>query len=306
MEVNSAFEIKKMVQRQKRKDRLIILSFLAPNIIGFLIFTLIPVFATAFISLTEWNLIGEMKFVGLANYVKVFDTKRFYQVMKNTLFYTVATVPIGLFLALCLSVLMNRKIKGVTVYRTIYYLPVVSSGVAIALLWKYIYADNVGLLAMVWQFFGAQAPRWITSTKWSMISISIMSVWKGLGGTIVLLLAGLQAISPSYYEAAKIDGANGWKQFTNVTIPLLTPTLFFQLIMSIINSFQVFDATQILTEGGPGFSSTSIVYYIYTAAFKDLKFGYACALAMVLFFIILVITVIQWIGQKKWVNYDAY
>ena len=292
-------------KKRRRKERWIIFSFLAPNIVGFLIFTLIPVFATGVISLTEWNLIGEMEFVGLENYFKVFETKRFYQVMGNTLFYTIATVPIGLFLALCLSVLMNRKIRGITVYRTIYYLPVVSSGVAIAMLWKYLYADNVGLLAMVWKFFGAEAPRWLTSTKWSMTAISIMSVWKGLGGTIVLLLAGLQSISPSYYEAAKIDGANGWQQFTNVTIPLLTPTLFFQLIMSIINSFQVFDATAILTEGGPGFSSTSIVYYIYTSAFKDLKFGYACALAMVLFFIILVITLVQWLGQKKWVNYDA-
>lgn len=292
-------------KKRRRKERWIIFSFLAPNIVGFLIFTLIPVFATGVISLTEWNLIGEMEFVGLENYFKVFETKRFYQVMGNTLFYTIATVPLGLFLALCLSVLMNRKIRGITAYRTIYYLPVVSSGVAIAMLWKYLYADNVGLLAMVWKFFGAEAPRWLTSTKWSMTAISIMSVWKGLGGTIVLLLAGLQSISPSYYEAAKIDGANGWQQFTNVTIPLLTPTLFFQLIMSIINSFQVFDATAILTEGGPGFSSTSIVYYIYTSAFKDLKFGYACALAMVLFFIILVITLVQWLGQKKWVNYDA-
>lgn len=304
--MNATLEIKNNIgKKRRRKERWIIFSFLAPNIVGFLIFTLIPVFATGVISLTEWNLIGEMEFVGLENYFKVFETKRFYQVMGNTLFYTIATVPIGLFLALCLSVLMNRKIRGITVYRTIYYLPVVSSGVAIAMLWKYLYADNVGLLAMVWRFFGAEAPRWLTSTKWSMTAISIMSVWKGLGGTIVLLLAGLQSISPSYYEAAKIDGANGWQQFTNVTIPLLTPTLFFQLIMSIINSFQVFDATAILTEGGPGFSSTSIVYYIYTSAFKDLKFGYACALAMVLFFIILVITLVQWLGQKKWVNYDA-
>ena len=304
--MNATLEIKNNIgKKRRRKERWIIFSFLAPNIVGFLIFTLIPVFATGVISLTEWNLIGEMEFVGLENYFKVFETKRFYQVMGNTLIYTIATVPLGLFLALCLSVLMNRKIRGITVYRTIYYLPVVSSGVAIAMLWKYLYADNVGLLAMVWKFFGAEAPRWLTSTKWSMTAISIMSVWKGLGGTIVLLLAGLQSISPSYYEAAKIDGANGWQQFTNVTIPLLTPTLFFQLIMSIINSFQVFDATAILTEGGPGFSSTSIVYYIYTSAFKDLKFGYACALAMVLFFIILVITLVQWLGQKKWVNYDA-
>ena len=304
--MNATLEMKNNIgKKRRRKERWIIFSFLAPNIVGFLIFTLIPVFATGVISLTEWNLIGEMEFVGLENYFKVFETKRFYQVMGNTLFYTIATVPLGLFLALCLSVLMNRKIRGITAYRTIYYLPVVSSGVAIAMLWKYLYADNVGLLAMVWKFFGAEAPRWLTSTKWSMTAISIMSVWKGLGGTIVLLLAGLQSISPSYYEAAKIDGANGWQQFTNVTIPLLTPTLFFQLIMSIINSFQVIDATAILTEGGPGFSSTSIVYYIYTSAFKDLKFGYACALAMVLFFIILVITLVQWLGQKKWVNYDA-
>lgn len=298
--------MQKAIRKQKQKDRLVIFSFLAPNIFGFLVFTLIPVLAAAFISLTEWNLIGEMKFVGLANYFKAFDTKRFYQVMENTLFYTVVTVPVGMFLALCLSVLMNRKIRGITLYRTIYYLPVVSSGVAIALLWQYIYADNVGLLAMIWKMFGGEAPRWITSTKWSMRSIAIMAVWKGLGGTIVILLAGLQAISPTYYEAAKIDGANEWKQFTNVTIPLLTPTLFFQLIMGIIGSFQVFDSTKVLTGGGPGFSSTSIVYYIYNSAYVDMKFGYACALAMVLFLIILVVTIIQWIGQKKWVNYDAY
>ena len=149
--MNATLEIKNNIgKKRRRKERWIIFSFLAPNIVGFLIFTLIPVFATGVISLTEWNLIGEMEFVGLENYFKVFETKRFYQVMGNTLFYTIATVPLGLFLALCLSVLMNRKIRGITVYRTIYYLPVVSSGVAIAMLWKYLYADNGGLLAMVW------------------------------------------------------------------------------------------------------------------------------------------------------------
>lgn len=298
--------VKGKIRSQKRKDALVVLSFLLPNLIGFLVFTLIPVFATAFLSFTKWDLLGEIQLVGFENYAKLLSSKRFGQAMANTLYYTVGTVPLSIFLALCLSVLMNRKIRGIYLYRTIYYLPVVSSGVAIALLWKFIYADNVGLLATVFRMLGLESPKWITSTRWSMTSIIIMSIWKGLGGTIVLLLAGLQGISPSYYEAARIDGANGCQQFFRITIPMITPTLFFQVIMSIIGSFQVFEQTAILTEGGPGFSSTSIVYYIYTTGFQDLKFGYACAMSMILFLIILVITVLQWIGQKKWVTYDAY
>ena len=298
--------VKGKIRNQKRKDALVILSFLMPNLIGFLVFTLIPVFATAFLSFTKWDLLGEIQLVGFNNYAQLLTSKRFGQAMANTMYYTIGTVPLSIFLALCLSVLMNRKIRGIYLYRTIYYLPVVSSGVAIALLWKFIYADNVGLLATVLRMVGLESPKWITSTRWSMTSIIIMSIWKGLGGTIVLLLAGLQGISPTYYEAARIDGANGCQQFFHITIPMITPTLFFQVIMSIIGSFQVFEQTAILTEGGPGFSSTSIVYYIYTTGFQDLKFGYACAMSMVLFLIILVITVLQWIGQKKWVTYDAY
>ncbi len=294
------------IRNQKRRDALVVLSFLMPNLIGFLVFTLIPVFATAFLSFTKWDLLGEIQLVGLDNYARLLSSKRFGQAMANTLYYTVGTVPLSIFLALCLSVLMNRKIRGIYLYRTIYYLPVVSSGVAIALLWKFIYADNVGLLATVFRMLGLESPKWITSTRWSMTSIIIMSIWKGLGGIIVLLLAGLQGISPSYYEAARIDGANGRQQFFRITVPMITPTLFFQVVMSIIGSFQVFEQTAILTEGGPGFSSTSIVYYIYTAGFQDLKFGYACTMSMILFLIILVVTVLQWIGQRKWVTYDAY
>ena len=294
------------IRNQKRRDALVVLSFLMPNLIGFLVFTLIPVFATAFLSFTKWDLLGEIQLVGLDNYARLLSSKRFGQAMANTLYYTVGTVSLSIFLALCLSVLMNRKIRGIYLYRTIYYLPVVSSGVAIALLWKFIYADNVGLLATVFRMLGLESPKWITSTRWSMTSIIIMSIWKGLGGIIVLLLAGLQGISPSYYEAARIDGANGRQQFFRITVPMITPTLFFQVVMSIIGSFQVFEQTAILTEGGPGFSSTSIVYYIYTAGFQDLKFGYACAMSMILFLIILVVTVLQWIGQRKWVTYDAY
>lgn len=294
------------IRNQKRRDALVVLSFLMPNLIGFLVFTLIPVFATAFLSFTKWDLLGEIQLVGLDNYARLLSSKRFGQAMANTLYYTVGTVPLSIFLALCLSVLMNRKIRGIYLYRTIYYLPVVSSGVAIALLWKFIYADNVGLLATVFRMLGLESPKWITSTRWSMTSVIIMSIWKGLGGIIVLLLAGLQGISPSYYEAARIDGANGRQQFFRITVPMITPTLFFQVVMSIIGSFQVFEQTAILTEGGPGFSSTSIVYYIYTAGFQDLKFGYACAMSMILFLIILVVTVLQWIGQRKWVTYDAY
>ena len=294
-----------MKKARKRKERLIILSFLAPNLIGFLMFTVFPVFAAMFLSFSEWNIISDIKWVGFDNYSKLFTSKRFWQAVYHTLEYTVVSVPIGLLLAMFFAVLMNRKIRGVTFFRTVYYLPVVSSTVAVAMLWKFIYADNVGLLASIFRFLGLEAPKWISSTKWALRSIMIMSTWQGLGYNIVIILAGLQGISSVYYEAARIDGASGWQQFWRITFPLLTPTMFFLLIMSIIGSFQVFEATAILTEGGPGFASTTIVYYIYTTAFENLKFGFACSMAIILFVMILVVTIVQWIGQKRWVVYDA-
>ena len=191
---------------RKRKERLIILSFLAPNLIGFLMFTVFPVFAAMFLSFSEWNIISDIKWVGFDNYSKLFTSKRFWQAVYHTLEYTVVSVPIGLLLATFFAVLMNRKIRGVTFFRTVYYLPVVSSTVAVAMLWKFIYADNVGLLASIFRFLGLEAPKWISSTKWALRSIMIMSTWQGLGYNIVIILAGLQGISSVYYEAARIDG----------------------------------------------------------------------------------------------------
>jgi multiple sugar transport system permease protein len=292
--------------KRHRNERLVALSFLAPNLIGFIVLTVLPILATVYISLTEWNLLKPPQWLGFDNYLKIFVSKRFLQTLGNTAYYTIASVPVGIILAVFLAVLMNGPRKKLnTFFRIVYYLPVISSTVAVALIWKFLYADDIGLISYFFSSVGLAAPKFLTSTQWSMTSVVIMSVWKGLGYNIILVLAGLQGIAPTYYEAAEIDGANGWDRFWRVTLPMLTPTLFFMTIMSIINSFQVFDQTKILTDGGPGFSSTSIVYYIYSLGFVNMKFGAACTIAVVLFALILLLSMIQWALQKRWVNYDA-
>ena len=303
--VGAATRTQALRQRQRR-ERLVAFSFLAPNVIGFVVLTLILIIATMYVSLTEWNLLKPPEWVGFDNYLKIFASKRFLQTLGNTAYYTAASVPVGIILSVFLAVLMNGPRKRLnTFFRIVYYLPVISSTVAVALIWKFLFADDIGLIAYAFQSLGLEAPKFLTSTRWSMTSVVIMSVWKGLGYNIILVLAGLQGIAPTYYEAAEIDGASAWDRFWKVTLPMLTPTLFFMLIMSIINSFQVFDQTKILTDGGPGFSSTSIVYYIYSLGFVNMKFGSACTIAVVLFAMILLLSMVQWGLQKKWVNYDA-
>lgn len=290
----------------KRKKRLVVLCFLAPNLFGFFAFTILPIFSTLLISLTKWNLLSSPKWIGLGNYANLIGNARFYQVLANTAYYTFISVPIGIMLAIFLATLMNTQYKKInTFFRIIYYLPVISSTVAVALIWKYIYADDFGLLSYLFKSIGIEAPKFITSTKWSLNSVIVMSIWKSLGYNIILILAGLQGIGVQYYEAAKIDGASSFMMFWKITLPMLSPTIFFVTIMSFIGSFQVFDQTKILTDGGPGYSSTSLVFYIYTQGFKNLQFGLACAMAILLFILVLVISLIQWKAQKRWVVYDV-
>ena len=197
--------------RRRRNEHLVALSFLAPNLIGFVVLTILPILATVYISLTEWNLLKEPVWVGLENYLKIFVSKRFLQTLGNTAYYTVASVPMGIILAVFLAVLMNGPRKKLnTFFRIVYYLPVISSTVAVALIWKFLYADGVGLFSYFFSSIGLEAPKFLTSSAWAMTSVVIMSVWKGLGYNIILVLAGLQGIAPTYYEAAEIDGATGW------------------------------------------------------------------------------------------------
>jgi len=287
-----------------KKETIAAYIFLAPNIFGFLAVTLLPITASLFLSFTNWKLLEPPKFNGVDNFIKLFSEERFWTVMGNTLYYTVGAVPMGMLLALAFALLLNQQLRGIYMYRTIFFLPVVSSTVAVALLWKWLYAKDIGLISYVLSMFGLEAPDFLFSTFWPMPSVIIMSIWKGLGYNIVLFLAGLQGISRTYYDAATIDGASVWQKFKSITLPLLSPTTFFILIMSVISSFQVFDQVFMLTAGGPAFKTSTIVYYIYTNGFVWYDMGYASSMAWLLFAMVLVITLFQWKIQERWVFYE--
>lgn len=281
-------------------------SFLLPNLLGFLCISLIPIIASIVISFTDWKILKTPHFIGFQNYVELFaQDDKFGQVLINTVVYIVGTVPIGIILAILVACLLNQKIAGRAFFRVCIFIPVVCSTVSAAMLWKWLYAKDIGLIAyFIRSIFGVAAPDFLMDTQWAMVAVIIFSIWKGLGYNVVLFLAGLQGIDSSYYEAARVDGANPVQSFFKITLPLLTPTTFFVFIMSIINSFQVFDQTHVLTKGGPANATTTIVYYIYQNGFVWYRMGYASAMAWILFIIVMLITGIQWKLQARWVNYD--
>lgn len=278
--------------------------FLLPNIIGFFVFMFIPIIMSLFISFTDWDGFGKMNFIGLKNYVKLFTNEGFIISFKNTMYFTLIFVPATLGLALLVAVALNTKVKGMKFYRTAYFLPYITSTIAVAVVWQLIYHPSLGPVNSFLKSIGMEnPPQWLSSSKWAMTSVIISSVWKSVGYYTVIFLAGIQGISKELYEAAEVDGANFWHKFRSITIPMLSPIIFFSLIIAIINSFKVFDMVFTLTGGGPGRSTNVLVYSIYTEAFEKYNFGYSSAMAYVLLFIILIVTWIQFRGQKKWVNY---
>lgn len=272
---------------------------LLPNLAGFTMFLLVPVIAAFILSFTEFDVISPMKFVGLDNYVEMVKDPIVHQTLLNTFVYTVITVPVGMLLSLILSVALDQKIMARRIYRAVYFLPSITSMVAVAVVWQWIYNPEFGLLNYVLSVFKIDGPNWLSSSKTSLISIAIVGVWKSMGYNMLLFLAGLQGISNSYYEAAKLDGASPVQEFFYITLPLLRPTTFFIFIMSIIGSFQVFDSVMLMTEGGPGRSSSVLVHYLYQNAFEYFRMGYACALAYLLFFIVLILTLINLKMEKS-------
>ncbi len=289
-----------------RREAIAAYLFLLPNIIGFLIFTAIAVTASLVISLTNWDLLSPPRFIGLANYVKLFtNDPTFGKVLVNTIAFTAGSVPLATAIGLGLALVMNQPLRGVVLYRALYFLPVVTSMVVVALIWRWLYNPDFGVVNYALGALGVrQPPNWLTSPAWAMPAVILMAVWKQVGYTMVIYLAGLQAIPGHLYEAASIDGAGGWQRFRHITLPMLTPTTFFVLIISVINSFQVFDAVLVLTGGGPADATRTLVVYIYDQAFTYLQMGYGAAIAWVLCLIIFVITVIQWRLQGRWVYYD--
>lgn len=279
------------------------LLFLAPSMIGFLLFIILPTVSSLVLSLVQWDLMSPPKFVGLGNFATLAKDDVFGTVLRNTFVFTIFTIPIGMIISFFIAVLLNQGLKGTNIYRTVYFLPVMASAAGSAVVWKWIFEKDFGLLNYFLGLFGVNGPGWLTSTEWAMTSVIIMSVWKHIGFDMVIFLAALQGIPKDYYEAANIDGASSWHKIRHITIPLVSYSTFFVLIMAIIRSFQIFDQMYILTKGGPGYSTQVLVYYIYTNAFEYFKLGYASAVAWVLFVLILIITLIQMKLQKKWVFY---
>ena len=279
--------------------------FLAPNIIGFLAFTAFPVAMSFALGFLEWDLLSPPKFAGLDNYSRLFtQDKLFLKVLWNTVYYTLGSVPLGFICSLGLALAMNQKLRGIVFFRTAFFVPVVSSGVAIAMLWIWLYHPYFGLLNGFLSLLSIRGPNWLTDPKWAMPAIIIMSVWKNVGYNMVIFLAGLQGIPQHLYEAAEIDGAGLGARFRYVTIPMLTLTMFFVIVMSVIGSFQVFEASLIMTNGGPADATRTLVLYIYNNAFQYFKMGYGAAMAWVMFAILFVATAVQMRLQREWVEYE--
>lgn len=279
----------KVVGKQDRMGRL----FVAPPVILFLLFTLLPMIMAIGLSFTKYDVINPPRLVGLANFRKMIKDEFFWIALKNTCVYTLMYVPAGLLLSLGAAMFLNADQKMVGLFRTLFYLPVLSSTVATATLWFWILNPQLGLLNGILELFGISGKAWLYDSKLAMFSIVLMSLWAGFGGNMMIFLAGLKGIPPIYYEAAKIEGARKWQMFTKITMPSITKTTFLVSTMLIIGTFQVFDQAFVLTKGGPGNATITIVYYIYNNGFKNLDMGYASSISLVLFAIILVMTVIN-------------
>ena len=279
----------KVVGKQDRMGRL----FVAPPVILFLLFTLLPMIMAIGLSFTKYDVINPPRLVGLAHFRKMIKDEFFWIALKNTCVYTLMYVPAGLLLSLGAAMFLNADQKMVGLFRTLFYLPVLSSTVATATLWFWILNPQLGLLNGILELFGISGKAWLYDSKLAMFSIVLMSLWAGFGGNMMIFLAGLKGIPPIYYEAAKIEGASKWQMFTKITMPSITKTTFLVSTMLIIGTFQVFDQAFVLTKGGPGNATITIVYYIYNNGFKNLDMGYASSISLVLFAIILVMTVIN-------------
>lgn len=279
--------------------------FISPVVVGVLAFYLAPILVSLYTSFTNADGLTEAEWVGLFNYERLLTRDdAFRNTIGNTLYYVVGHIPLTIGIALGLALLCNRKMPGITFFRTAYFIPVITNVVAVSLVWGFLFSPQAGPVNWFISIFGAEGPSWLTDVTWAMPAVIIVSVWFGIGYPMVILLAGLQGIPEIYYDAAKIDGASAWGRFRAVTIPLLTPSLFFLSITQFISSFQVFGIIYVMTSGGPANSTEVYIHNLYKNAFQFSRMGYASAMAWLLFLVIAVVSVAQWKLQKYWVHYD--
>ena len=289
----------------RQHEERIALLFLSPWLIGFLVFTAFPIVASMFISLTEYPILKSPEFVGIRNYTHMITgDPLFWQSLKVTTIYTLAIVPLQLVTAYALAILLNQTVHGLSVFRTVFFLPAVTPAVATALMWMWVFHPEIGLANSALAAIGVEGPKWLASTEWALPTFIIISLW-GIGGGMVIYLAGLQSVPTSLYEAAELDGAGAWARFIHVTLPMTSPVILFVTVTSMIGSFQVFTAAFVMTDGGPVNSTLFFVLHLYNYGWRFLKMGYASALAWVLFVIILGLTLFLLRMSGRLVYYEA-
>ena len=292
--------------KKARKDFFTGMGFILPSLLGFLIFTFIPVVISLCRSLTSWNFmegIEGIKFNGLANYIRLFSDEWFLNSYKNNIIFTAVTVPVLIALGLVMATIINKYIYGGGVVRTMIFIPYIASVVAVCTVWMVLLQPSYGPVNEFFRSIGiANPPGWLADFKWSLPSIMVIYVWQQVGYYSIVFLAGLKGLPEDVYEAAKVDGASSIRQFFSLTVPLISPTTFFLTIMGIIGSFKVFDQISVLTQGGPGSSSSVMAYYVYRTAFDYFEMGYANTLAWALFVLVFIVTLVQWKMQAKFSN----
>ena len=305
MSTQDTAKTRKKTRNKKTGDWVWGYFFIAPLLIGLIVFYIYPFIQSFFYSFTDINTFNQAKFVGVENYKKMLLDHDVWQATLNTLLYVVITVPVSIMLSLIIAALLNTKIHGTSVYRTLYFLPVVTMPAAIAMVWKWIFNGTYGILNQFLAVFGIQGKNWLSDPKTALYMVMVVGIWSSIGYNMIILLAGMQGISHSYYEAASIDGARALKQFFKITLPMLSPTIFFVMITGIIGGFQVFDIIYMMIgKQSIAYESTqTLVMIFYRNAFDYSYKGYASAIAMLIFLIILAVTIVQMKMQKKWVNY---
>jgi len=295
---------KTRMSRRTRRDMFAFIGFTAPNFLLLGVFVFWPIIYSLYLSFFKWNMISPKKtFLGFGNYQALFNDPVFWQVTRNTLILALATVIIKLSLALLFALQLNRKPKGGSLYRAIIFSPTFTTSVAVAMVWTWIFEPTFGLFRFVFKALGMASPNWLYNVNWSLPAVIIVLIWSGVGYDMVLFLAGLKNISEEIYDAALVDGVNPIQNFFYITFPLLSPTTFFLTVTSIIGALKAFDIISIMTDGGPMNSSNVFVLYLYQNAFKWFKTGYASAIALILFILIMVMTLIQNRLSKRWVHY---
>lgn len=294
-------------KKPKEKDeKLVGILFVAPMLLGLAVFVIYPVIATFVLSFSDWNFvtgISQIEWAGFDNFQKLLGDEVFLRSLINNLIF-ILTVPITMIIALVLAVIIDRNVYFKSYFKVAFFIPYVSSVVAVAVVWQVLFNPAEGPINQTLMSLGIEnPPTWLSDPNFALISIMIIHIWISIGFNLIIYIAGLQSISKELYESADIDGANFWEKFRHITIPMVSPTTLFLLITGIISTFKVFDIISVLTQGGPVDSTNVLVWLLYETAFEELDIGYSSAIALVLFIVVFIITIIQWIGQRKWVNY---